>query len=546
MDASLLAPNAAVTFAELLLVGIASWLLILIVRLVLQALTKPGAGGKVLLTAEAAEAAHSKVSRLIRMLAGLGALAIVGYNVWLTSEGYDAWLLIREQFARLSPRVLAVMGAQIVGVIALLALLSWLGRAFQQWVVGRLQHAKVVCVSNERIEVIGDHLRHLIAAALWLVGATAIAGVLNIPETATWWITYLITLPLVWALMRLISDSLDVAIDAVYEVLRTSSALSWRERGEAELRKMLSSVKTAVRWGVYIAAAAYVVGAAPFGAAVSQFSTNLVKAVAVIVLAQVVIAIITAAIAHFASGNEEQPEGVSKHQETMLPLISSLVRYAIYFVAGVMALQTMGLNVTAILAGAGILGVAIGFGAQKLVEDVISGFFILFEGDYMVGDFIELGDVSGTVEELTLRETTIRRPDGALAIMRNGQMDGVINYCKHFVKAVVDVGVSYEGDLDHAISVLEQVALDAQEDLPTITGPPVIRVTAFNASDVGLRLLVPVVEGKHAEVASELRHRVKTTFDAQGVEIPFARQVMILQTAEGEPVTEVPVRLLGR
>ena len=221
------------------------------------------------------------------------------------------------------------------------------------------------------------------------------------------------------------------------------------------------------------------------------------------------------------------------------------MRYTIYFIATVMALQTMGLNVTAILGGAGIVGVALGFGAQKLVEDVISGFFILFEGGYMVGDFIELGDVSGTVEELTLRETTIRRPDGALAIMRNGQMDGVINDSKVYVKAVVDVGVSYEGDLNHAITVLERVALEAQEELEAIIGLPMVRVIAFNGSDIGLRLLVPVVGGNHAEVASELRRRVKTSFDAEGVEIPFARQVLIFQSGDGEPLSEFPVRLLS-
>jgi len=545
MEAKLLVPNASVTFAELALVGLVSWLLASVIRLALRAVTKASPDNAGMVSVSAAAAAHAKLTRLIKILAGLGALALVGYNVWLTWAGYDAWRLIVQGLSGLSPRLLVTTAAQIVGVVVLLALLSWIGRALQNWIVMRLQRAHVIRVADERIEALGGHLQHLISAALWLVGATALATVLDLPDTGAWWITYLFRLPLVWALMRLITDSVDVALDAIYEALRAGEALHWDERGDREVRKILRSVKTTLRWGVYIMAGDYVVGAAPVGPAVTEIAADLVRAVAVILVAQVLLAVITAAIAHLGSRQTDQPANVRKHQETMLPLISSLLRYTVYFLAGVMALQTMGLNVTTILAGAGILGLAVGFGAQKLVEDIISGFFILFEGDYMVGDFIETGSVSGTVEALTLRETTIRQPDGALAIMRNGRMDGVINYSKQFVNAVVDVGVSYEGDLNHAIRVLQQVGEEAQCDLPAITGPPTIRVLGFNSSDIGLRLSVPTIPGKHLEVASELRRRVKVTFDGQGVQIPFARQVVVFQTPEGEPIHELPVRLLG-
>jgi small conductance mechanosensitive channel len=544
MDPELLTPNAAVAFGELLILGVVAWLAVFLTRLVLRALAGAGPEGGGLMTEKRAASVHAKVAQLIRVLAGVGALALVAYNVWLTWAGYNAWELILAQFGELSAARLAVIAAQIVGLVVLLELLAWIGGELQQWLVARMQAARIMRVSDDRIDVLGEHLRHLITAALWLIGATAIVGVLNLPDSAAWWITYLIMLPVVWALMRLISDAVGVAIDAIYEGFRESESLTWSDSGEGEVRKVLDSVKIALRWGVYVAAAAYVVGAAPLGPTVHEVANDIMRAVAIILGAQVVLAIATAVVAHFASGEEDEPIERRQRQETMLPLISSLLRYAIYFVAAVMALQAVGVEVTAILAGAGIVGLAVGFGAQNLVEDIISGFFILFEGDYMVGDFIEIGPVAGTVEELTLRETTIRRRDGALAIMSNGQMDGVINYSKRFVKAVVDVGVSYEGDLNHAIEVLEEVARDARDDIPAITGPPTSRVLGFNASDIGLRLLVPVKAGKHWDVGCELRRRVKVAFDENGVEIPFARQVVLFQTPDGEPLDELPVRLV--
>ena len=116
---------------------------------------------------------------------------------------------------------------------------------------------------------------------------------------------------------------------------------------------------------------------------------------------------------------------------------------------------------------------------------------------------------------------------------------------KSYINAVVDVGVSYEGDLDHAMTVLERIGNDARSDIAEITGPARVKVTDFGSSDVPLRLVVPVHPGKHWDVACELRHRIKLVSDEEGVEIPFSRQVIILQTPEGEAVRELPVRMLA-
>lgn len=542
----LLMPNAALALAELIVLGVLAWVLIRLARVLIAALgTVETADGGRLLSEERREQLTAYATRTIKLLAGLAALGVVAYHVWVTALGYNSVdLLVQALVSQpaLAPRALAATVAQIVGILVLLRLLSWVGAHIRDWIVARLKAARVVRVADARIDVLGSHFTHLITASLWMAGGLMLASVLNLPDDVIYWVSFVLSLAVIWSLVRLISDSLDVAVDAIHEGL--PPPVTEDERGRRQLARIVGSVKSALRWSVYVAAGAQVLRTAPLGQAAYEVSSNIIRAAGIIVLAQLVLAAGMAIVARLAAGAETDTEAVRQRRQTMLPLISSLLRYVVYFVAGVMALQTLGVDVTAILAGAGIAGLAIGFGAQHLVQDVIAGFFTLFDAEYMVGDYVELAGQEGTVEAITLRETSVRRRDGALAIIPNGQIQEVINYSKRFVRAVVDVGVSYEGDLKRALDVLEQIGQTAGDDIPEITGPPVVRVVAFNASDVGLRLSVPVRPGKHWDVACELRRRVKVTFDEQGVEIPFSRHVVILQTPEGEAVRELPVRLV--
>ncbi len=545
MSTELLMPNAALALAELIVLGALSWLAIYVSRLVLTALSQmEPVEGRQMMGEERRQYVADHVASYIKVLAGLTALGIVGYNAWLTASGYSGPQLVMDHLARVSPRRAALVAAEIVAVMVLLKLLSWVGQQLRDWTVQRLKAARVVRVADKRIEDLGTTLRQLIASLLWYTGAILIAGALDLSEEIIYWVGFIFSLAVIWSLVRLISDALDVAIDAIYQGLRREEQVSWQDATAQQLRGITSSVKVALRWSVYIAAAAYVVRTAPLGPTAFDISTKVIKAAGIVIGAQILLAVAMGVITHLAAAKEGDAQIARQRRETMLPLIGSVLRYAIYFVAGVMALQQLGVDVTAILAGAGIVGIAVGFGAQSLVQDVISGFFTLFEGEYMVGDYIEVMGQEGWVEALTLRETTIRRRDGALVIVPNGQINEIINYSKLYVNAVVDVGVSYEGDLMHAIRVLEDVGRDAREDIADITGPPNVSVTGFNSSDVPLRLSVPVKPGRHIEVARELMRRVKLRFDDEGVEIPFSRHVLIMQNAEGEPMKELPVRLV--
>jgi small-conductance mechanosensitive channel len=213
--------------------------------------------------------------------------------------------------------------------------------------------------------------------------------------------------------------------------------------------------------------------------------------------------------------------------KTVAPLLKNLLKYCIIFVAGVVVLRVLGVDPTPIIAGAGVVGLAIGFGAQTLVKDVISGFFLLFEGLIAVGDVISFGNSAGVVEEVGLRVTKYRTFTGELWVIPNGEIRAFGNSNRQWMRAVVAVGVAYEQDISKAMRVLDEVGRAwAEEHRGIVLEPPQVQgILSFDESSIALRLAIKVKPSQQGAAELELRRRIKEAFDREGVEIPIPRQV---------------------
>ncbi|SHF44005.1 mechanosensitive ion channel family protein [Desulforamulus putei] len=223
--------------------------------------------------------------------------------------------------------------------------------------------------------------------------------------------------------------------------------------------------------------------------------------------------------------------------QTLTGLLKSVLRYGVYFVATMSIIEIFIPNAAkTVLAGAGILGLAVGFGAQNLVRDIITGFFILFEDQYAVGEYVTVAGVTGTVEEIGLRVTKVREFGGQLHIIPNGIITMVTNFNRGGMQAMVEIGISYEENIDRAIEVLKQMSRDfAQtwaEDL--IEGPDVLGVVRFGESDVVIRVTAKTKPMRQWEIERQLRKAIKEVFDKEGIEIPYPRRVLIT-TMGGAP-----------
>ncbi|RCX28927.1 small conductance mechanosensitive channel [Bacillus sp. AG236] len=213
---------------------------------------------------------------------------------------------------------------------------------------------------------------------------------------------------------------------------------------------------------------------------------------------------------------------------TLKSLTVNVFSYVLIFIFVVMLLEAVNIHATALLAGAGVVGLAIGFGAQGLVSDVVTGFFLLLEKQLDVDDYVTTGSFSGIVESVGLRTTQIRGFDGTLHYVPNCEITSLSNHSRGNMRALIDIGISYDDDIDKAISVLEKVCERvAATNENIVEGPNVIGVQGLGASDVVLRVVGKAKNGEQWGIERQLRKEFKEAFDANGIDIPFPHQVNI-------------------
>lgn len=211
-----------------------------------------------------------------------------------------------------------------------------------------------------------------------------------------------------------------------------------------------------------------------------------------------------------------------KKVKTLSSLSKNIIRYVIYFVAAASILKIFNIEMSSIIAVAGIGSLAIGFGAQNLVKDIITGFFIIFEDQFGVGDYITINNFSGTVEEIGLRISKIRDFSGDLHIIPNGEIKTVTNHTRGGMRALVNVGIPYEEDVDKITDVLKQICEDIKKSRnDVIDGPTILGITDFQDSQVLITIVAKTEPMKQWEVERDIRYRIKKVFDREKITFPY-------------------------
>lgn len=231
-----------------------------------------------------------------------------------------------------------------------------------------------------------------------------------------------------------------------------------------------------------------------------------------------------------------------KRALTLAGIVKTVGTTAIVVIATMMGLRELGLDITPIIAGAGVVGLAVGFGAQSLIKDVIAGFFIILEGQFGVGDVIKTGEISGQVERLNLRVTVLRDDNGAAHFIPNSELKVVSNLTKEWSRVALNVGVTYREDIDRVVSVLERIgqelAADGRMGAMILEPPEVLGIEALGESQVTIKMLVKTLPQKQWEVARELRKRIKAAFDKEGIEIPYPHRVHLTRIESLPPSSQ--------
>ena len=226
----------------------------------------------------------------------------------------------------------------------------------------------------------------------------------------------------------------------------------------------------------------------------------------------------------------------AKRAETLTRITENVVRIVVLSTALLMCLKEFGIDIAPLLAGVGIVGLAVGFGAQSLVKDVINGFFILLENRMNVGDVVGIVDKTGLVESVGLRVTVLRDLEGNVHVIPNGEISTLTNMTKEWSRAVLEIGVAYKEDVDNVIEVLKEVGEELKNDEtfgPLILEPmEVLGLDSFGDSSVNIKVMFKTKPIAQWRVAREFRLRVKRAFDEKKIEIPFPHLTLYIGEAE--------------
>ncbi|MBF0410431.1 MAG: mechanosensitive ion channel [Candidatus Riflebacteria bacterium] len=272
-----------------------------------------------------------------------------------------------------------------------------------------------------------------------------------------------------------------------------------------------------------------------------QYLTNKLMKIFIIVAGSLIILEFTKTIGEsIVSYVSNQHLGTQSENErrvsTLVQIFHTSMKVVLFCIAGIMILREMDMDITPLLTGAGIIGIAVGFGSQSLVKDFFSGFFILIENQFRVGDVVEIAGKSGLVEKINLKTTVLRAVDGSVFIIPNGEITSVKNMTYIWSRAIIDVGVGYGSNIDKVFALLTEIGeeLRAGNDFSRLIleKPEILGVENLGESSVDIRVLIKVRPFSQWNIARAFRKRILEVFAKEGIDIPFPQRVVTLETGD--------------
>jgi len=475
--------------------------------------------------------AYARKARLVGVIASFAVVVagagVLAYTLW---QQQDLQPTVDEVLEQVTIDTLLAV-ARSAGVL-LLFLLAFYGlRIASRRVIVRLRARMKPRELPERqqqfLERFFVHLPAVINLALAYALLQIAGGTFQVPAALEW-----LLLTAVYVLLVLTSGRALVAL-AHYLSERVLARWEQRSKGSkleeyyAALRRLLPVIQRSIEAIVYVLVATVIVRRFEALEPFAPYGPLLIRIISMFLAASVVVEVARVLIARLLLASPSAADDTQRRRVTFVGLIQSIIKYIIYFVVAMMVLEDLGIDPTPILAGAGIVGLTVGLGSQKIVADLLNGLFLLFEDQILQGDYIKIGDTEGMVEQISLRLTRIRDRFGRLHIMRNGEIQNVINYSRGWTLTVVDMGVAYEDDLVKALRVIEEVCAKLPETMPgqVLEKPQVKGIESIGESAIIVRIETKVGPGAHFDVKRALHRLLVDGFNANGLEIPYPKSV---------------------
>jgi len=517
-------------------------LIVIVLHLVLRPLARSSRTG----LREHTQRWRTRISVLAVILGVLLAASASGWAVWLTGRNEDALATAQSWWGQIPPdfwlslalgagRVVAAAIAAAIGGRLVAAILGILHRRIGAW-----SHLRA---EPENVRIFFASLTRLARITLWLLVVVYASEQLFLPDTVANGLRTIIIIYLIIAVGFLLARATAAIVDTLDALSRTflekTSWLRWYDAA----RPLIPLLRRLVEYALWVGTGTLALLQIEALAGIAGYGPRLIEALGIFFIARVAIELghllISARLLR-----EDLDEVRRKRNLTFAPLLKSLFKGAVCFAAAVLILGALGLDTTPFLAGAGIIGMVIGLGAQPMINDLMSGFFIIFENQFLIGDTIEIDGARGTVESIDFRTTRLRDLDGRVHLIRNGDCRRVINYSKDYTNAVVRIAVPIEADLGKVQAALTQAdqCLRETHGADLLAATEFVLVESLADGHCTTRTLVRTKAGRHWVIAAEFRRVIREELLARGIAPALPRR-LVEHRAESLPPREPPREL---
>ncbi len=467
------------------------------------------------------------VAVILSFVVAIGAAAALAYALW---RHQDLQHTVDQILAQVTEDAL-LMVARSAGVLVLFLFAFYLLQVGGRRLIARIHRRVSPHDLVERQRMFLDrtflHLPSVINLALAYALLGLAAETFRLPAPLEWFL-----LTVVYVLL-LVSGGRALVMLAHFISERMLSRWESRNKGSkleeyyAALRRLLPVIQRSIEAIVYVSVATLIVHRFEALSPFAPYGPMLIRVISMYLAASVLIEVARVLIARVLLATPGATDDTQRRRITFVALLQSIVKYLIYFCVSLMVLTDLGIDPTPILAGAGILGLTLGLGAQKIVQDVLNGLLLLFEDQILQGDYIKIHETEGVVEQMSLRITRIRDRLGRLHIMRNGEVQNVINYSRGWTLTVVEMNVSYEDDLGKALRVIGEVCARLPEMMPgQVIEPPQVRgIETIGVASLSVRVETKVAPGAHYDVKRALHRMLIDAFVANRLEIPYPKSI---------------------
>lgn len=490
------------------------------------------------LSSESRDAFRRRVWRLAILFLTLATLSLAGGAIYATWRQVYLGDLLRSGLSRMGTQDWLYLGlavAKALGVLLLAFLIARLFIALLHHLRERLQRAESLAGHREQLTEILLRLRLVISCSLLFGTLILCSQLLGLPEVALRILRAVAYLGIAFYIARFAVGTAHLTIEVLFGLSDMLARLESPLRYLGRLRHLSKLTKTCADYFIYVGVATWTLEQITPGTWAIQAGRVAIRIIAIFYISRVVVEVCLLGLNEFFLTRDQHTDAEYQQRQTLVPVAAGLLRYGIYFSAIIMILREAGLDPMPLLAGAGVVGVAIGLGAQAFVGDLVAGFFILFENLVLVGDFVEVSEVKGKIEEIGIRVTRIRDESGILHAIPNGEMRKIANHSRDYVNVIIDIPVPYGENVHRIFEVLSQKTAALRADQPAILGLTEFSLEDLRESALLLRTVTMVKPGTDQETSSELRLAFWEALTAAGIAAPHTRQQLLAPKQDDAP-----------